>query len=144
MIQTIITRGYGNGTFNGAIADVVLRGYAPGAEIVTQEETYTGGFFFDFPDRPPVKFRAVGKKEKEAKPILEDIAERIEPDADNRDLEIILRMRLRLAGLEYKKLYLTWLQRQRNELKREVKHAIKKKRQRQDEEMILLFSLIDN
>ena len=26
-IRTVVTRGYGNGTFNGTIADVVLRGY---------------------------------------------------------------------------------------------------------------------
>lgn len=29
-IRTVITRGYGNGTFNGTIALVVLRGYAIG------------------------------------------------------------------------------------------------------------------
>ena len=27
-IRTVVTRGYGNGTFNGTIALVVLRGYA--------------------------------------------------------------------------------------------------------------------
>lgn len=28
-IRLIVTRGYGNGTFDGAIGDVVLRGYTP-------------------------------------------------------------------------------------------------------------------
>jgi hypothetical protein len=30
-IRTIVTRGYGNGTFNGTIPLVVLRGYIAGA-----------------------------------------------------------------------------------------------------------------
>ena len=33
-IRTVITRGYGNGTFNGTIALVVTAGYAIGAAIV--------------------------------------------------------------------------------------------------------------
>lgn len=33
-IRTVVTRGFGNGTFNGTIPLVVLRGYAP-AVIVT-------------------------------------------------------------------------------------------------------------
>lgn len=30
-IRTVVTRGYGNGTFNGTIGLVVLRGYGAGA-----------------------------------------------------------------------------------------------------------------
>lgn len=30
-IRTVVTRGYGNGTFNGTIALVVVRGYAAAA-----------------------------------------------------------------------------------------------------------------
>ena len=33
-IRTVITRGYGNGTFNGTIPLVVTRGYAIGASVV--------------------------------------------------------------------------------------------------------------
>lgn len=33
-IRTVITRGYGNGTFDGSIALVVTRGYAVAAEVV--------------------------------------------------------------------------------------------------------------
>ena len=35
-VRTLITRGYGNGTFNGTIAEMVLRGYtfAAAASIV--------------------------------------------------------------------------------------------------------------
>ena len=36
-IRTVITRGYGNGTFDGTIALVVTRGYAIGAAIVVVE-----------------------------------------------------------------------------------------------------------
>jgi hypothetical protein len=32
-IRTVVTRGYGNGTFNGTIALVVTRGYAIGAAV---------------------------------------------------------------------------------------------------------------
>ncbi len=32
-IRTIVTRGYGNGTFNGTIALVVTRGYTIGAAV---------------------------------------------------------------------------------------------------------------
>ena len=32
-IKTIFTRGLGNGTFNGTIAEVVTRGYTIGAEV---------------------------------------------------------------------------------------------------------------
>jgi len=32
-IRTIITAGYGNGTFNGTIKDVTLRGYTIGAAL---------------------------------------------------------------------------------------------------------------
>lgn len=33
-IRTVVTRGYGNGTFNGTIALVVTRGYAIGSAYV--------------------------------------------------------------------------------------------------------------
>ncbi len=33
-IRTVVTRGYGNGTFNGTIGLVVLRGYVQGAFLV--------------------------------------------------------------------------------------------------------------
>ena len=130
----------------GTIEDIVTRGLIAGEAIKEVVEQYSGGYFFDFPDRPPFRpqFRAVGKKEKKAKPILEDIASRIEPDADNRDLEIILRMRLRLQGIEYKRLYQTWLERQRNELKQEVKKTVKKRRKKRDEEVILLLTLLNH
>ncbi len=34
-IRSVVTRGYGNGTFNGTIALAVLRGYAAGAPVFT-------------------------------------------------------------------------------------------------------------
>ena len=37
-IRTVVTRGFGNGTFNGTITLVVLRGYAIGALIVPTAE----------------------------------------------------------------------------------------------------------
>ncbi len=33
-IRTVVTRGFGNGTFNGTIGLVVVRGYASGAAVV--------------------------------------------------------------------------------------------------------------
>ena len=33
-IRTVVTRGYGNGTFNGTIPLVVTRGYSIGAAVV--------------------------------------------------------------------------------------------------------------
>lgn len=33
-IRTVVTRGYGNGTFNGTVALVVIRGYAAAAATV--------------------------------------------------------------------------------------------------------------
>lgn len=35
----VVTRGYGNGTFNGTITDVVLRGYTIGAAVDLQVYT---------------------------------------------------------------------------------------------------------
>jgi hypothetical protein len=32
-IRTVVTRGFGNGTFNGTIALVVTRGYGAGAAV---------------------------------------------------------------------------------------------------------------
>ena len=34
-IRTVVTRGYGNGTFNGTIGLAVLRGYIAAAAIVS-------------------------------------------------------------------------------------------------------------
>lgn len=33
-IRTVVTRGFGNGTFNGTIALVVLRGYIAAAAVI--------------------------------------------------------------------------------------------------------------
>lgn len=33
-IRTVVTRGYGNGTFNGTISLVVIRGYTIGAVVI--------------------------------------------------------------------------------------------------------------
>lgn len=39
-IRTVVTRGYGNGTFNGTITDVVLRGYSIGAPPASGDDVY--------------------------------------------------------------------------------------------------------
>ena len=44
-IRTVVTRGFGNGTFNGTIALVVIRGYVASADPAA--------------DRPPVFLRRV-------------------------------------------------------------------------------------
>ena len=40
-IRTVVTRGYGNGTYNGTIRLVVMRGYQPGDAV--EEEVEAGG-----------------------------------------------------------------------------------------------------
>ncbi len=35
-IRTVVTRGFGNGTFSGTISLVVARGYATGAAIISR------------------------------------------------------------------------------------------------------------
>lgn len=137
----LVTRGFGNGTFNGSIGEAALRGYSSGEAVAAAEEIYSGGYFFDFEAlRPRATFRAKTREEKEAKPILEDIAKHIEPDYDSRDLEIILRLRLRQQHIIYKNLYLKWLEAQKKALKKKIKREIVKKRQ--DEEEILLLYLL--
>jgi len=39
-IALVVTRGFGNGTFNGTIKDVVLRGYSIGQVIITTDSTF--------------------------------------------------------------------------------------------------------
>lgn len=39
-VRTLVTRGFGNGTFNGTIALAVTRGYAIGAAVTTQLVTW--------------------------------------------------------------------------------------------------------
>lgn len=39
-IKTIITRGYGNGTFSGSIKDVVTKGYSIATITVSNPEDY--------------------------------------------------------------------------------------------------------
>ncbi len=40
-IRTVVTRGYGNGTFNGTIPLVVTRGYTIGEAIIFVAQIYT-------------------------------------------------------------------------------------------------------
>jgi hypothetical protein len=42
-IRTVVTRGYGNGTFNGTIKDVTLRGYSIGVALTLA--VYTASVF---------------------------------------------------------------------------------------------------
>jgi len=59
-IALVVTRGYGNGTLTGSIKDVTLRGYSIGAAVAVTEESFTGGFFFDYE-------RELAKREREKK-----------------------------------------------------------------------------
>ena len=40
-IALVVTAGFGNGTFNGTIADVVLRGYSIGEVVVTPDSSFS-------------------------------------------------------------------------------------------------------
>lgn len=46
-IRTVITRGFGNGTFNGTIALVVTRGYTIGAAVVAFNDAFAFTVYFD-------------------------------------------------------------------------------------------------
>lgn len=46
-IRVVVTRGFGNGTFNGTIADVARRGYTSAAVVVPT----TPGFEYTAPTR---------------------------------------------------------------------------------------------
>jgi hypothetical protein len=131
----------------GAIDDIVTRGLTPGEAVAEVIEAFSGGYF-DFESvriaRKP-KFKPRDEDEKEAKPVLEDIAEQLtSPGIDTRrDMEIVLRMRLRNQGIKYKNLYLKWLQREHKIIKQEVVKEIKrrKKKKRQQEEALILLAL---
>ncbi len=44
-LRTVVTRGFGNGTFNGTIAEVVLRGYATAPDLSIGGDTNIAGYF---------------------------------------------------------------------------------------------------
>lgn len=43
-IRTVVTRGFGNGTFVGTIADVALRGYSIGEDVTPTQGCACMGF----------------------------------------------------------------------------------------------------
>ena len=101
------------------------------------EETYSGGYFdFEALRLPRRQFKAKTKEQREAKPVLEDINEQLQtPGIETQDdLEIVLRMRLRLQGIRYQELYMEWLE-QGLEQK---KAAIKRKRRNKAITLLLL------
>lgn len=52
-IRTIVTRGYGNGTFNGTIPLVVTRGFAPAESVVAtlqRDVLMAAGILTDVPE----------------------------------------------------------------------------------------------
>lgn len=116
---------------------------------VTVSSAYSGGYFYDFEavrDRSRRKFKAKDEDEKQAKPIIEDIAEQLAETAVTetaQDIELILRMRLRQQQLKYKSIYLKWLKKQaeikKYEIKQEVKRAAKRKRRKQEEELVIML-----
>ena len=134
-LSSIATDGYLQG---GAVSCVGSEGFLCGAIIVPEaEETYSGGYFdFEALRLPRRRFEAETEEEREAKPVLEDINEQLQtPGVETRtDLEIVLRMRLRLQGIRYQELYMEWLE-QGLEQK---KAAIKRKRRNKAITLLLL------
>ena len=132
----------------GTIEGIVMRGLTAGEAVVETVEAFSGGFF-DYEQvriTRHARFKAKNKEEKEAKPILEDIAEQMAqgPGIDTRkDMEIVLRMRLRQQGVKYKNLYLKWLQHQHKQIKIEVKQEIqeRKAKKRRKEELAVILAL---
>ena len=100
-------------------------------------EAYSGGYFdYEALRLPRRRFEAETEEEREAKSVLEDINEQLQtPGVETRtDLEIVLRMRLRLQGIRYQELYMEWLE-QGLEQK---KAAIKRKRRNKAITLLLL------
>ena len=120
-LSSIATEGF---LQNGSVSCVATEGFLCTA-VQPAAEAFSGGWY-DMEALRPRKFKAKSKKQREAKPVLDDIAEQLsDPGIQTQaDLEIVLRMRLRLAGLEYQNLYLTYLQ---GEMKR-VRAARRKRK----------------
>lgn len=57
----------------------------------------------------PERFRPLDKEEKQALEIVEDVIEAL-PEAPERDLELALRLQLEIQDLQFKFIYLVWLE----------------------------------
>ena len=100
---------------------------------IVVEEQYSGGWF-DYEALRP-RFKARGKEQKKAKRFIEEIAEQIlqSPQVEtNRDIELVLRLKLRQQELIYKNLYLKYLI-------KVAEHERVKKRQNDEAIMLLLI-----
>lgn len=135
---------------------------APQTQLIEIPDTVSGGRimsslagsggYIDWGDFHPWKYRKKPRfkykdeEEAEVAPILEDIAEKtletpvLETD---KDLEIVLKLRLRLANLEYKATYMQWLREQRRKKREFVKKAVKRRRKQQQEEEAIIFYLLN-
>lgn len=118
---------------------------------VTVVAAYSGGYidwgdFHPWKYRKKPRFKYKDEEEAEVAPILEDIAEKtletpvLETD---KDLEIVLKLRLRLANLEYKATYMQWLREQRRKKREFVKKAVKRRRKQQQEEEAIIFYFLN-
>lgn len=116
----------------GTPQDIVTRGLIAGEAVAEVAETFSGGYFDYDAHRP--KFKPKTKEEKKAAPIIEQIAENIiatELVETKREIELVLRLRLRQEGLIYKNLYLSWIIRQDKIRKAAIR--------RREEELIILM-----
>lgn len=112
---------------------------------------YSGGYVdygefhpWVYRKRPRFKF----KEEEEVAPILEEIAEQVYETpvlTSNKDMEIVLKIKLYQHGLIYKALYMEWLRREakrkRQIMKKEQEKQARTRKRRQEEETILLLML---
>lgn len=88
----------------------------PGFFFFFRNETIeSGGYkepnFFNYDGYVP-KFKAVGKEQRKAKRVVEKIAKIVlaTPNIEtNKEIELMLRLRLEYEGLIYKQLYLRWI-----------------------------------
>jgi len=97
--------------------------YFPPAGDVEVVEQFSGGYFDYEAHRP--KFKPVGKEQRKAKRIVEKIAETIlaTPDIEtNKEIDLILRLKLENEGLVYKQLYLRWLVKEAEIERKKKKH----------------------
>ena len=115
----------------------------PGFFIFFQTEGITGGFketefngYHPYKYRKRTKFKFAGKEEKKAAPIVEEITEKVlnTPEIEtNKDIELVLRMRLKVEQIRFKNLYLKWI------IQQAKKERKRRKKVKRDSEAILLL-----
>lgn len=118
-------------------------GFAGGGAV---EEFFSGGYDeHPWKYRPRVRYKFKDEEEKKVAKIVEDVTERqleiteIDEVVTTRDLEISIRLNLRLQGLIFKQLYMQWIQSEVKKIRAYQKAQKTKKRRRKEIELVILM-----